>query len=266
MINFSKAVGTGNDFIVIDNRENIVKDPISLTKRMCKRKHSVGADGVLLLEKSSSSDFKMRIINPDGSEVSMCGNGARCAAMYAFKNTWVKEYFSIETDAGILEAAIIEGQVKLKMTDPVDLEQTKDILINSETINGYFINTGVEHFISFVDDIENVQVKKTGKEIRDHETFTPAGTNANFVKVIGDNDIIIRTYERGVEDETLACGTGATASAIMANIVKGVRSPVNVLTRSGEYLKIYFNVDGDQVTEVYMQGPARIVYNGTIDI
>jgi len=145
MINFSKAVGTGNDFIVIDNRENIVKDPISLTKRMCKRKHSVGADGVLLLEKSSSSDFKMRIINPDGSEVSMCGNGARCAAMYAFKNTWVKEYFSIETDAGILEAAIIEGQVKLKMTDPVDLEQTKDILINSETINGYFINTGVEH-------------------------------------------------------------------------------------------------------------------------
>jgi diaminopimelate epimerase len=262
-IQFTKAQGTGNDFVILDQAPNNLSEVVEI---LCDRKRGIGADGVLIVGPSENADVKMRILNPDGSEVSMCGNGARCAGLYAYRKGLVSDVFTMETGAGLLEVEIKENEVTIKMTDPVDLEMTKDIEIDGNVIKGHFINTGVEHFVVFVDDTKNVDVNDLGNKVRYHMSFAPSGTNVNFVSVTGKDSISIRTYERGVEDETLACGTGSVASAIIANMIKDVSSPVKVLTLSGEILTIYFNIDNDKVSNVFMQGPAKIVFVGSIDI
>jgi diaminopimelate epimerase len=268
-IKFLKMEGCGNDFVVIDNRNGRVnktaaRSPGEFAKEVCARRTGIGSDGLLLLEKSSSCDFKMRFFNPDGSEVSMCGNGARCIALYAYKMGIVGRRMAIETGSGAIKALVKKDSVKVKMTDPTGFRQVllENIGIDSPTAN--FINTGVPHVVIFCDDIGTLDVRKTGAAIRYHESFKPVGTNANFVEVVDNRSINIRTYERGVEDETLACGTGAVASALVASNLRGLVSPVNVHTRGGDILTIHFSQDGGRFRDVYLEGSVRIVFEGRI--
>lgn len=264
---FTKAVATGNDFIIIDNRDGTVTDSIpGLAKELCRPKYSVGADGLLVIEESKIADFKMRIFNPDGSEAKMCGNGSRCVALYAAKREVAKSGMTIETLAGVLDAAVNEDCVKVKLTDPRDIKWNFCLTIGKCPYRLNFVDTGVPHVIHFVDDLENVDVKAVGHGIRHHEEFAPSGANADFVKVVGKGRIQVRTYERGVEDETLACGTGAVASAIITAEVEKAASPITVETRSGEKLKVYFEMKDNEFKNVYLEGAAKLVYDAELSL
>jgi len=267
-IKFTKAVATGNDFIIIDNRSPALsaKDLSALAKKACARRFSIGADGLLALEASKIADFKMRIFNPDGSEAEMCGNGSRCIALYALNKGIVKTEMTIDTIAGTLNASVKGDIVKVKLPDPKDIKWNFCVMINKCPYKLNFVDTGVPHVVHFVDDLDKVDVKKMGSHIRNHGEFSPEGTNADFVKVADKHNIKIRTYERGVEDETLACGTGAVASAIISAESEKMASPVNVETRSGEKLKVYFEMIDGEFKNVYLEGKAGLVYDGALKI
>lgn len=269
-ISFMKLSGAGNDFVIIDNRDQIVQKNINtalsdFVAKVCARRMSVGADGLLLIENSDSADFKMRYFNSDGSEAETCGNGARCISKFAYLNRIVGEKMTFETIAGIYDSEIIGDDVKVKMSDPTDvrLDFGLDLKSGESTIS--FANSGVPHVVFFVDDIEKIDVFGIGRETRYHQDFQPAGTNANFVKVDDRHSIRIRTYERGVEDETLACGTGSIASAIIAGLKGKVDSPVKMFTRSGSVLTIYFDINGEIVENVYLEGDARVIFSGELN-
>ncbi len=263
---FYKFSGSGNDFIIIDNRKNIVTHS-SLPRfvmNLCKRKMSAGADGLILIETSKNADFKWRFYNSDGSLAEMCGNGARCAARFAFLNKITGKRMSFETVAGIVNAEIIDEMVKIKLTDPVDFIPDFGLELSSGHTRLGKINTGVPHVVIHTDDLDNIDLVKLGKEIRFHDLFAPAGTNVNFASIKNKNTIEIRTYERGVEDETLACGTGSVASAMIIAHNRGIKPPLNVITRSGCVLTIHFKEKGGNFHEVYLEGDARIIYKGEL--
>lgn len=264
MIEFFKMSGSGNDFILIDNRDDSlsVKNLKEFVKKVCERKTSVGADGLIIIENSDRVDFRWRFFNADGSEVEMCGNGGRCAARFAVIKGITKENLSFETGAGIIDAEVKENVVKLRLTDPRDLKIDYNINIENSLYAVNSINTGVPHVVHFVDDLDSCDVRGHGRLIRYHEVYQPEGTNANFVRVIDENTLGIRTYERGVEDETLACGTGAVASALIASWKGWVDSPVDVCVRSGETLKIYFEKTENGLEKVYLEGGTSVVYQG----
>jgi len=265
---FTKAVASGNDFIIIDNKAGELDardlDYSALAKDLCRRHLSVGADGLLVLEDATDADFKMRIFNPDGSEVTMCGNGARCSAMYAALNGWGGEDLTFQTGAGILRASVGEGRVKIRMSDPKDIKTGIKLGIGSSIMNVNYVNTGVPHVVYLVEGLEGYPVRETGRKIREHTLFAPEGTNANFVETTEENSAFVRTYERGVEDETLACGTGTVASAIILGLLGYIAPPVNMRTKSGEELKVYYKKSGEKITDVYLEGTAGIVYEGRI--
>ena len=265
-IKFTKAVATGNDFIIIDNRAGGFKRLPTLAKELCDRKRGIGADGLLVVEKAKKADFMMRIFNPDGSEAEMCGNGSRCMALYAADAKIAPSEMTINTLAGLLEASVKKDVVKVKLTEPKDIKWNLCLMIDKCPYKLNFVNTGVPHVVHFVNDIEKVDVKNLGSHIRRHGEFSPEGTNADFVEVIGRNRIKIRTYERGVEDETLACGTGAVASAVISAEVEKMSSPVIVGTRSGEELKVHFSMAAGEFKEVYLEGKAKLVYEGAINV
>ncbi|MDD2389969.1 MAG: diaminopimelate epimerase [Desulfobacterales bacterium] len=265
-ITFYKMSGSGNDFIIIDNRDRVV-DETCLTEvisKICRRKMSIGADGFILIERSDAVAFKWRFFNSDGSIAEMCGNGARCAARFAWLNGIAGKDMSFETDAGIISARVTDGRVKIRMTDPVDLKTDYSVELKSGPVTLGSANTGVPHAVIPVDDLDAVQVVQRGSEIRYHQDYAPAGTNVNFVCPRGDNTIGIRTYERGVEDETLACGTGSVAAAlIMAS--RGVMiSPIDVITRSGATLTVYFKKHDGRFSDVYLEGDARLIYTAQL--
>jgi len=262
-IAFTKAIASGNDFVIIDNRANHhTLEWSSFALKVCNRKTGIGADGLLVLEASDKADVKMRILNPDGSEVSMCGNGSRCVTLYCKKSP-----IRIETIAGILEGELpSKNRARVKMTDPFDLKKDLDISLDGKAYKVHYVNTGVPHVVYFTNDIESFDVTKIGKAIRYYKDFQPDGTNADFVKVLDKQSISVRTYERGVEDETLACGTGATASAIIASVIKDIPSPVDVKTKSGETLTISFDKAKDDIRKVYLEGEVRLERNGEIDL
>ncbi|MFH1239169.1 MAG: diaminopimelate epimerase [bacterium] len=261
VICFTKMSGSDNDFVVIDNRRTVISQRASLARVVCQRKTSVGADGLIVIEKSKKADFKMRIFNPDGSEAEMCGNGARCAALYVSIKPGKR--LTMETGAGVLTAKIMTGNsVKLKMPEPKDLKLNFNIMVDKKPQKLSYLNTGVPHAVLWVGAIDKVDVYNLGKKIRYHSSFQPGGTNVNFVKVKDRNSIYVRTYERGVEDETLACGTGSTASAIIAGLTKGLRSPVSVHTRGGEVLKIYFSQKDNKIENMYLEGKVKFVFAG----
>lgn len=262
-IAFAKLSGAGNDFVVIDNRQKVVPDDLeNFIRKVCTRRISVGADGLLLVEKSDVADFRMRYFNSDGSEAETCGNGARCIARFANNEGIVSDKMTFETKAGIYSAEMVGKNVKLNMSDAFDLRLSFPIELSDATYTISFVNSGVPHAVFFVDDLENTNVFKLGSETRYHKDFAPKGTNANFIKVKDKHNIDIRTYERGVEDETLACGTGSIASAIIASALGKVDSPVTLHTKSGFPLKIYFDLDPNGAKNVYLEGDARIVYKG----
>jgi len=269
VINFTKCVASGNDFVVIDNRENKLSEKISdfseFAKFSCKRRRSVGADGLLVLEDSKKGNFKMRIFNPDGSEVSMCGNGIRCSALYAFRENWCTPSMKIETKTGILQAEVKDESVKVKMTPPRDIKLDQSIGASKAIVNLHTIDTGVPHAIHFVENIEKYPVNEMGSKIRYHKHFEPEGTNADFVEIKDKSTILVRTYERGVENETLACGTGVVASCIISSAVKGINPPVSAVTKSGDILKVYFKKEHNNFAEVYFEGKAYLVFEGGLN-
>lgn len=264
MIEFFKMSGSGNDFILIDNRDNslTVGNVIEFVKKVCERKTSVGGDGLIIIENSDRADFRWRFFNADGSEVEMCGNGGRCAARFATISGIAKETLSFETVAGIIDAEVKENVVKLRLTEPHDLKTDYNLNIENGPYIVNSINTGVPHVVHFVDDLDSYDVRGYGPLIRYHEAYKPEGTNANFVRVIDRNTLRIRTYERGVEDETLACGTGAVASALISSWKGRVDSPVDVQVRSGEMLTIYFEKTDNGFEKVYLEGGTSVVYQG----
>ena len=263
-IRFSKVSGAGNDFVIIDNRENIIpEDSANFIEKVCARRVSVGADGMLLVENSDVADFKMRYFNSDGGEVETCGNGARCIARFAYDEKIVpSNEMTFETRAGIYSAQVMTDTVKLRVGAAVDMRLNFPLKLSDGKHTVSFVNSGVPHVVFFVDDLEDIDVVKLGSETRYHDDFKPAGTNANFIKMRSAEALDIRTYERGVEDETLACGTGCIASAIAAAALGKATSPVIAYTRGGYVLKIYFTLNSQGAEDVFLEGDARIIYKG----
>lgn len=261
-IPFYKMSGAGNDFIFIDNRDGKANgiDRQELVTKTCARNVSIGADGMMLIEDSDKADFKWRFYNCDGSEAEMCGNGARCAGRFAYLNGIAGKKMTFETIAGIIEAEVKEGvNVKVQLTEPIDRRDDYTIELDDETLNVDNINTGVPHVVMFTDEIEELDIMKYGAGIRYHDEYKPAGTNANFCKMQDDGILRVRTYERGVEGETMACGTGCVACAIFA-VDKGLaQSPVTCRTSSGLLLTVYL-----ESNKVYLEGEARVVYKGEL--
>lgn len=267
-IKFTKMSGTGNDFILIDHRQPLLAaDEMSdFARAICRRKFSVGADGLILLEDDPAADFRWQFFNGDGSVAEMCGNGARCAARFAHDKGIASADMSFITIAGEIRAQVKGDLVKLAMTPPEDLILDQQVELGGEIRTVHSLNTGVPHAVVFQDENGNTPVKEWGHSIRFHDIFQPAGTNVNFVEVLGNQNLHVRTYERGVEDETMACGTGAVAAAIIAGKMGQVQSPVQVITSGGEKLTIYFAfLDDESVVDVYLEGPAHFIYEGILD-
>lgn len=265
-IPFYKMSGSGNDFIIIDNREAAVPEAqlTQLVIGACRRKMSVGADGMIFIESSANLDFKWRFFNADGSLPDMCGNGARCAARFAFLHGIADRQMAFETLAGTIEATVGNDTVKIRMTAPRDLNTGTMLDLAGTPTAVASVNTGVPHVVMVVDDIEAVAVAKTGRLIRYHPDYAPDGTNVNFVAVKENGMIFIRTYERGVEDETLACGTGNVAAALILAHERGLTSPVTLTTRSGENLTVHFSTKGGRYRDVFLEGDARVIYRGDL--
>ncbi|MCM8756704.1 MAG: diaminopimelate epimerase [Candidatus Omnitrophica bacterium] len=278
-IKFYKFQASGNDFVLIDGRKltHQLKWRV-LAKQLCRRRFGIGGDGLLLIGKSKLADFKMSIFNPDGSEAEMCGNGARCVSLWASfqeRNNLPK----FETKAGVIEAQVKSkfnlnnsknfAQVKIKMTEPVGLRLKFNLSIRGKGIRANYINTGVPHTIIFVEGLEKIDVENLGRVIRYHKEFSPKGTNVDFVEILKDDLIKIRTYERGVEKETLACGSGAVASAIVSTyqqeLIKS-KFTIKVITQGGEILKVYFIKNSDKIEDVWLEGKAYFVYKGEVEI
>lgn len=262
-LQFYKMSASGNDFILIDNRDKSVDanfpDVKDLVRKACRRRHSVGADGLILIEKSDDLDFVWRFYNADGSEAEMCGNGGRCVARFAFLNGIAGEKMAFGTLAGVMKAEVHpDGKVKLQLTRPTDLKLDYPIHMDSRELFVSSVNTGVPHAILLTDHIDRAPVEELGRMVRYHTSFAPKGTNVDFVEIMDRENIKVRTYERGVEDETFACGTGAVAvGVVMKN--KGLSGDiVNIWTKGGEVLRVYVNDD------VYLEGSARVIYTGTL--
>ncbi|MBW1741023.1 MAG: diaminopimelate epimerase [Deltaproteobacteria bacterium] len=266
ILTFYKMSGSGNDFILVDNREGIV-DERNLSRfvaSVCRRKLSVGADGMILIEASGQADFKWRFFNADGGEAEMCGNGGRCAARLAYLKGIAGPRLSFETKSGVIRAEVTGDRVKLEMPQPTATELDYPLKVEEDTLTVSSITVGVPHVVIWVTDLETSPVFKVGRAIRYHQRYTPAGTNVNFVKRLNDGSFAIRTYERGVEDETLACGTGSVATALIA-ATKGMATSPSVLhTRGGEALKVYFDRSGDDFRNVFLEGEARVIYEGRL--
>ena len=266
---FYKMSGSGNDFILVDNRSNIVK-PVQapqLARSLCERKVSVGGDGLILIERDLEVDFSWRFHNADGSSAEMCGNGGRCAARLANILGICGPALSFRTLAGIVRAEVFDTRVKLQMTAPEDMRLEEMIELGGRRVVAHFVNTGVPHTVFIMDNLGNLEkqdVISQGRGVRYHENYAPAGTNVNFAAVMGRRSMAVRTYERGVEDETLACGTGATAVALIAAARGLVEPPVEVRTRSGETLTIHFNASEGLPGAVFLEGETRLVYQGQL--
>jgi diaminopimelate epimerase len=256
-IAFNKYQGTGNDFIIIDNRNSVFNPGDSSSiNRLCDRRFGIGADGLILIGALDGYDYEMIYFNSDGFRGTMCGNGGRCTAAFALKHGIAGTSQRFMAPDGIHEARSENNIIRLTMSD----------VKNISTISGnYFINTGSPHYVVFTSDLDKLDVFSEGRKLRWSDDFKPGGTNVNFVEIQKDG-IFVRTFERGVEDETLSCGTGVTASAI-ASVLSGhfVSAPVKVRTRGGE-LKVEFEKRADMITGINLCGPATFVFEGTVEI
>lgn len=263
---FTKMAGAGNDFVIIDHRVARIADAADLARRICTRRLSVGADGLILIETSPRATFRMRYFNSDGSLGEFCANGTRCAARFAFVNVIAPRRMTIETDAGIVGAEIGDrGEVTLSLPSPHGFRPDMPLAIGSQTIHGSFITVGVPHYVTFLrDELWSQNIEPLGRAIRMHRDLQPAGANANFVVIRDPHSIEVRTYERGVEGETLACGSGVVASVSTSALFGRVKSPVSVLTRSGITLEVTFEAREGQIDELHLKGDARIVYRSTL--
>ena len=256
LLQFFKYQGTGNDFIMIDNRQGrFDHNRLDLVKKLCDRRFGIGADGLILIEDHDSSDFEMIYFNSDGSQ-SLCGNGSRCAVLFAQKLGLIKEKTQFIAIDGVHDASIHENIVSLKMNDVQSVEKIG---------RDFFVDTGSPHFIRLVDDVASIDVFAEGQAIRNSPRFKAEGTNVNFVQVLGENDCRVRTYERGVEDETLSCGTGVTAVALVLGS-KGNSGPVRTSAVGGDLQVSFEKTDKNTFHNIHLIGPAKEVFSGKVDI
>ncbi|MGV4414321.1 diaminopimelate epimerase [Chryseobacterium sp. T1] len=251
---FYKYQGTGNDFVIIDNRElDFPKEDTQLVSNLCDRRFGVGGDGLILLENDTDYDFKMVYYNSDGNESTMCGNGGRCIVAFAhFLNIFQEKTSFIAID-GMHEAEIKDGIVKLKMIDVEKIFSDED---------NFVVNTGSPHFVQYVEDVENYDVYNNGKKIRNNNTYKKDGINVNFASQLSEDELFVRTYERGVEDETYSCGTGVTATAL--TFMKNLHLTAVRVKVIGGNLKVYAEKNGDGFSNIWLEGPAKQVFSGLI--
>lgn len=257
-LTFNKFQGAGNDFVMVDNRASVISpDDEILINKLCNRRFGIGADGLIMISKHEKYDYEMKYFNSDGRLGSMCGNGGRCTARFAFNLGIAGRRQRFLAYDGAHEAIVEENIVRLQMAD---------VKANPKVIEGnYFLNTGSPHYIIFRHDVDSADVVAEGRKIRYSQAFAPGGTNVNFVEV-NSGGIYVRTYERGVEDETLACGTGVTASAI-ASVLKGHfdTNSINIKTKGGD-LNVNLEIVKDMITNIWLSGPATFVFEGKIVI
>jgi diaminopimelate epimerase len=263
---FVKMSGAGNDFVVIDNRalRHALSD--AQIARVCDRRFGVGADGLLAVEPApdATADFRMRYYNADGGEAEMCGNGARCFARFVQSMPRVDAArVRFLTPAGLITGEYLGSEVRVNLTAPTETRVKQRADFGWGEIEYHFMNTGVPHVVIFVDEVESLDVVTPGHAIRRSPLF-PRGTNVNFTQVVDPQNLIVRTYERGVEDETLACGTGVTAAALLANRVRGLKLPLRVKVRGGDTLAIDAEIEGDAFRAVTLTGPAVETFSGEI--
>jgi diaminopimelate epimerase len=263
-IPFYKMQGSGNDFILIDNRKGVLKGKNlkDLAITVCDRHYSVGADGLIVIVPSRRADFKWRFFNADGSEAEMCGNGSRCAARFAFLRKIAGRNMAFETLAGTIHAQVKNERVTVQLTGATGLRMNIAVPLESGQRMGHFINTGVPHLVYLSKDIQNEDVERTGRTTRYHELFKPAGTNVNFIQIQNPHKLLIRTYERGVEGETLACGTGSVAAALIAGAIGAVSSPTEVMTWSGEKLTVSYERTVEGFDDIRLEGGAQVICEG----
>ena len=264
---FVKMSGSGNDFILIDHRGGGLDESAleAFVVGVCRRRLSVGADGVILIEPSPTADFRWRFFNADGSLADMCGNGARCAARFAHRLGVCGAEVRFETGAGLVCAQVKGARVRVRLTDPHGLRLEVPIAVDGRTLTVSSVNTGVPHAVVAADRIDDVDLPALGRAIRFHPSFAPEGTNVDFIcRDPAAGGIVIRTYERGVEGETLSCGTGAVAGALVAAERFGLASPIGVRTASGEILTVAFQRGAGGFQEVFQEGEARFVYSGLL--
>ena len=255
---FYKYQGTGNDFIIIDNRQqHFPKNDTKLVAQLCERKFGIGADGLILLELSNLHDFKMVYYNADGNLSSMCGNGGRCITAFAKKLNLINGNTIFEAIDGVHEAVITNDVVSLKMADVSAIDHFENYL---------FLNTGSPHHVTFVEDVKNVNVKITGRKIRYGAPYFEEGSNVNFVEKINGHTFKVRTYERGVEDETLSCGTGVTAVAIALHHANKTKNNTILLETPGGTLTVSFEFDKNTYKNVFLKGKATLVFTGVVTL
>jgi diaminopimelate epimerase len=267
-LSFTKMNGAGNDFVMVDNRDGALALSREQIARLCDRHRGVGADGLIAVEPArNGADFRMRYYNADGGEAEMCGNGARCFARFARQVSGGEaSAISFETEAGAIGARFLGDEVQLDMSAPHSYAPATTLEAGGESLAVHFLNTGVPHAVVFVDDLDAVDILRLGSGLRYHAHFAPKGTNANFVQVLAPNEIAIRTYERGVEGETLACGTGVTACALIHHLETGGASPVAVRVKGGDALRVGFTPGATrgEFENVTLTGPADFVFDGTL--
>ena len=274
LLNFFKMNGAGNDFIIVDNRDLALSAALDVDTiaALCDRHRGIGADGLLAVEPAQKgADFRFRYYNADGGEAEMCGNGARCFGRFtAHLGEIVLKKVTFETIVGTLGAEMIGDDVRIAMSDPKDIKLDSGATVPGLEATLHFANTGVPHVVVFLpsaEALDEFDVFTHGATIRHHSAFSPAGTNANFAAVLAPDHISIRTFERGVEDETLACGTGMVAAALIHSLLTGAPSPIKVDVEGGDTLEIGFEKTDEQAFKnVTLTGPADFVFEGEIDI
>jgi diaminopimelate epimerase len=265
---FWKMHGAGNDFVLVDDRaQRFPCDDRAFVARLADRRFGVGAEGIILIQPATSdADFRMRFFNPDGGEVEMCGNGARCVARLATEIGAAPRSMRFDTVAGLIRAEVDEdGLVTLGMTEPKDWAFDRTLTLDGRPYRYSFVNSGVPHVVMEVEDLDALDVAGLGRAVRRHPDFAPAGTNVNFIAITGPHALRVRTYERGVEAETLACGTGITACGLIAGKLGRVSTPVQVTCASGDVLEVHFVATADGATQVTLRGPAVHVFRGVLD-
>ena len=263
---FSKVVGAGNDFILLDQRRRPFKGNAShLARTWCDRKNGIGADGLLMVLPSRRGDARMRIFNSDGSEALMCGNGLRCVTWYLHAKDHGKKELVVETEAGVMQTEVVEQErTRIFLIPPKQFRLGLSLSLRGNRLQLHAVNTGVPHAVLVVPHLEKVDLARLGPAIRHHRLFQPAGTNVNLMQILSAHRVAIRTYERGVEEETLACGTGAAACAVIGTALGHLKPPVDLLTASGERLTVGFHQDRTPWEGLFLEGPARILFEGAI--
>lgn len=265
-IKFWKMHGARNDFVLVDNRRvRFPADDRGFIAHLAARHSGIGSEGVILIEKSKTSDFRMRFFNPDGGGAEMCGNGARCAAQLAFEQGLAEKTMTIETGAGQIRAQVMQKGVRLWMTPPHGWKLDGSLELAGRHLTYGSVNTGVPHVVMRTGELRDVDVQGVGSAVRRHRQFAPDGTNVNFMQILPDGSLAVRTYERGVEAETLACGTGVTACGLIAAKNGWVTLPVDVHTASGDVLTVNGRLTEGGAGDVTLTGPVEHVFKGEIE-